>query len=36
LLSPGAIVAFHPLPIEAYSDVMDVEMDVVTLEPGHA
>jgi len=30
------IVAFARLPIEAYPDVADVEVDVITLWPGHA
>src|SRR5438132_831992 len=36
LLTAGGIVAFHRLPIEAYPDVADVEVDVITLWPGHA
>src|SRR5262245_18567043 len=36
LLVAGGIVAFHRLPIEAYPDVVDVEVDVITLWPGHA
>src|SRR5438128_8732009 len=36
LLTIGGIVAFHRLPIEAYPDVADVEVDVITLWPGHA
>src|SRR5712692_10392888 len=36
LLVAGGLVAFHRLPIEAYPDVVDVEVDVITLWPGHA
>src|SRR5207244_12753554 len=36
VLTAGGIVAFHRLPIEAYPDVADVEVDVITLWPGHA
>src|SRR5215469_5838335 len=36
LLTIGGIVSFHRLPIEAYPDVGDVEVDVITLWPGHA
>src|SRR5215468_4545810 len=36
LLTIGGIVSFHRLPIEAYPDVSDVEVDVITLWPGHA
>src|SRR5262247_4024906 len=32
----GGIIAFNRLPIEAYPDVADVEVDVITLWPGHA
>jgi hypothetical protein len=28
LLTPGAIAAVHPLPVEASPDVVDVQMDV--------
>src|SRR5437867_2467573 len=35
LLTAGGIVSFHRLPIEAYPDVADVEVDVITLWPGH-
>jgi heavy metal efflux system protein len=35
-LTIGGIVSFHRLPIEAYPDVADVEVDVITLWPGHA
>src|SRR6185369_15536998 len=30
------VVSFARLPIEAYPDVADVEVDVITLWPGHA
>src|SRR5947209_183375 len=36
LLTAGGIVSFRRLPIEAYPDVADVEVDVITLWPGHA
>jgi len=36
LLVVGGIVAYYRLPIEAYPDVGDVEVDVITLWPGHA
>ena len=36
LLTVGGIIAFYRLPIEAYPDVADVEVDVITLWPGHA
>jgi cobalt-zinc-cadmium resistance protein CzcA len=36
LLTAGGIVAFYRLPIEAYPDVADVEVDVITIWPGHA
>src|SRR5437016_13449613 len=36
LLTAGGIVSFHRLPIEAYPDVADVEVDVIMLWPGHA
>jgi heavy metal efflux system protein len=36
LLIAGGIVAFYRLPIEAYPDVADVEVDVITIWPGHA
>ena len=36
LLMAGGIIAFNRLPIEAYPDVADVEVDVITLWPGHA
>src|SRR4029077_6620286 len=32
----AGIVSFSRLPIEAYPDVADVEVDVITLWPGHA
>jgi cobalt-zinc-cadmium resistance protein CzcA len=36
LLIVGGIVSFYRLPIEAYPDVGDVKVDVITLWPGHA
>jgi cobalt-zinc-cadmium resistance protein CzcA len=36
LLIAGGIIAFHRLPIEAYPDVADVQVDVITLWRGHA
>ncbi|PYM15916.1 MAG: hypothetical protein DMD81_13855, partial [Candidatus Rokuibacteriota bacterium] len=36
LLTAGGIAAFSRLPIEAYPDVADIEVDVITLWPGHA
>src|SRR5881396_254778 len=36
LLTVGGIISYHRLPIEAYPDVADVEVDVITLWPGHA
>ncbi len=36
LLTAGGIVSWHRLPIEAYPDVADVEVDVITIWPGHA
>src|SRR5215470_16190022 len=36
LLTIGGIVSFHRLPIEAYPDVGDVEVDVITLWSGQA
>src|SRR5690242_12222620 len=36
LLTAGGIVSFYRLPIEAYPDVVDVEVDVITIWPGHA
>src|SRR5882724_5534306 len=36
LLTALGIVSFYRLPIEAYPDVADVEVDVITIWPGHA
>jgi cobalt-zinc-cadmium resistance protein CzcA len=36
LLTAGGVVSFYRLPIEAYPDVVDVEVDVITIWPGHA
>ncbi len=36
LLTAGGIVSYSRLPIEAYPDVGDVEVDVITIWPGHA
>ena len=36
LLIVGGIVSYHRLPIEAYPDVGDVRVEVITLWPGHA
>ncbi len=36
LLTVGGIVSFWRLPIEAYPDVADVQVDVITIWPGHA
>src|SRR5947199_230138 len=36
LRTAGGIVSFSRLPIEAYPDVADVEVDVITLWTGHA
>src|SRR5438445_224608 len=36
VLTGAGIVSFARLPIEAYPDVADVEVDVITLWPGHA
>jgi len=36
LLTVGGIVSWHRLPIEAYPDVADVQVDVITIWPGHA
>jgi heavy metal efflux system protein len=36
LLTVGGIVSYHRLPIEAYPDVGDVQVEVITLWPGHA
>src|SRR5262249_31903582 len=36
LLTAAGLVSFRRLPIEAYPDVGDVEVDAITLWPGHA
>jgi heavy metal efflux system protein len=36
LLIAGGAVAYHRLPIEAYPEVADVQVDVITVWPGHA
>src|SRR2546425_13144310 len=36
LLTIGGVVSYHRLPIEAYPDVGDVKVEVITLWPGHA
>jgi heavy metal efflux system protein len=36
MLAAVGLVSFARLPIEAYPDVADVEVDVITLWPGHA
>src|SRR3989454_6515993 len=36
LLTIGGIVSYHRLPIEAYPDVGDVKVEVITLWPGHS
>src|SRR5438105_13570719 len=36
LLTVGGVVSFYRLPIEAYPDVGDVKVEVITLWPGHA
>ncbi|HXJ82961.1 MAG TPA: CusA/CzcA family heavy metal efflux RND transporter [Candidatus Methylomirabilis sp.] len=36
LLTAGGIVSYARLPIEAYPDVGDVKVEVITLWPGHA
>jgi len=36
LLTVGGLVSFYRLPIEAYPDVADVEVDVITIWPGRA
>ena len=36
LLTVGGIVSYYRLPIEAYPDVGDVKVEVITLWPGHA
>ncbi len=35
LLTASGIVSFYRLPIEAYPDVGDVRVEVITLWPGH-
>ena len=35
-LTGAGVVSYHRLPIEAYPDVGDVKVEVVTLWPGHA
>src|SRR6266545_1398287 len=36
LFIAGGIVAFQSLPIEAFPDVTDIQVTVITLFPGHA
>jgi heavy metal efflux system protein len=36
LLTGAGLVSWARLPIEAYPDVGDVQVDVITLWPGHA
>src|SRR5215813_7742832 len=36
LFVAGGIVAFRSLPIEAFPDVTDIQVTVITLFPGHA
>ena len=36
VLTVAGIVSYHRLPIEAYPDVGDVKVEVITLWPGHA
>jgi cobalt-zinc-cadmium resistance protein CzcA len=36
LLTIGGVISYHRLPIEAYPDVADVQVDVITIWPGHA
>ena len=36
LLTVSGVVSYHRLPIEAYPDVGDVKVEVITLWPGHA
>src|SRR5215468_10344522 len=36
LLVAVGIASFYRLPIEAYPDVADVQVDVITIWPGHA
>ncbi|OLC57550.1 MAG: hypothetical protein AUH76_18875 [Candidatus Rokubacteria bacterium 13_1_40CM_4_67_11] len=33
LLTVGGIISYHRLPIEAYPDVADVQVDVITIWP---
>ena len=36
LLTAGGLVSYSRLPIEAYPDVGDVKVEVITLWPGHS
>src|SRR5437899_596470 len=36
LLTVAGIVSYHRLPIEAYPEVADIQVDVLTVWPGHA
>src|SRR5213593_4333995 len=36
LLTVGGIISYHRLPIGAYPDVADVQVDVITIWSGHA
>ena len=36
LFVAGGLVAFKSLPIEAFPDVSDIQVAVITLFPGHA
>jgi heavy metal efflux system protein len=36
VLTAAGIASYHRLPIEAYPDVGDVRVEVITLWPGHA
>src|SRR2546425_4412078 len=36
LFGAGGFVAFQSLPVEAFPDVTDVQVTVITLSPGHA
>lgn len=36
LLTTGGLVSYWRLPIEAYPDVGDVKVEVITLWPGHS
>src|SRR2546427_7690648 len=36
LLTVGGLISYHRLPIEAYPDVADVQVDVITIWSGHA